>query len=167
MSGGPMRRARRAGVAAARLFLGGIFVYASIHKLQDPVSFSRIVYGYRILPAPAINLTAIVLPGLELVSGALLAVGLLRRGAALAIALSLAVFIAAIGFNLARGLDFDCGCFSFAHSKPGAAVDLLIRDMGLLALSIWVLLSRECPFCMDRLLGRGAGARANPRGAGS
>lgn len=156
MSGRTLRLLGGAGVTAARLFLGGLFVYASIHKLQDPVSFSRIVYGYKILPAVAVNSMAIVLPGVELVAGALLVAGLLRRGAALAVSLSLAVFIAAIGFNLARGLDFDCGCFSFAHSKPGAAVDLLFRDIGLLALALWVLLARHCPLCLDRLFGREA-----------
>lgn len=156
MSGRTLRLLAGAGVTAARIFLGGLFVYASIHKLQDPVSFSRIVYGYKILPAAAVNLMAIVLPGIELVAGALLVAGLLRRGAALAVTLSLAVFIAALGFNLARGLDFDCGCFSFAHSKPGAALDLLLRDIGLLALSLWVLLSRECPLCLDRLRSPGA-----------
>lgn len=152
MSVSAKRLVARAGVTAARLFLGGLFVYASIHKLQDPVSFSRIIYGYRILPWWAINLLAIVLPGVELVAGALLLVGLLRRGAALTVALSLAVFIAALGFNLARGLDFDCGCLSFARSKPGAALDLLLRDVGFLALALWVLLSRECPLSLDRLL---------------
>lgn len=155
MSGRAAHLIGRAGVTAARLFLGGLFIYASIHKLQDPVAFSRIIYGYRILPGPAINLMAIALPGVELVAGALLVAGLLRRGAALTIALSLAVFIIALGFNLARGLDFDCGCLSFARSKPGAALDLLIRDVVFLALALWVLLSRECPLCLDRLLGRG------------
>ncbi len=154
MSGRAGRHIGRAGVTAARLFLGGLFIYASIHKLQDPVAFSRIVYGYRILPGSAINLTAIVLPGVELVAGALLIAGLLRRGAALAIALSLAVFIVALGFNLARGLDFDCGCFSFARSNPGAALDLLLRDVGFLTLALWVLLSRDCPLSLERLLGR-------------
>lgn len=149
-------RARTAGVLLARLFLGGLFIYASLHKLADPVSFSRIIYGYKILPPWAINLAAIVLPGVELAAGALLLAGLMRRGAALAVTMSLLVFICAIAFNLARGLDFDCGCFSFARTGPGAALDLLIRDVVFLALSCWVLLSPECPFSADRFLGRDA-----------
>ncbi|HOE27734.1 MAG: DoxX family membrane protein [Candidatus Aureabacteria bacterium] len=156
MSPRAARWVRAAGLLLARLFLGGLFVYASLHKLADPVSFSRIVYGYKILPPWAINLTAIVLPGVELAAGALLLAGLLRRGAALAVSLSLLVFICALAFNLARGLDFDCGCFSFARTGPGAALDLLVRDVVFLALSCWVLLSPECPCSADRLLGRDA-----------
>lgn len=148
-------RARTAGVLLARLFLGGLFVYASFHKLADPVSFSRIIYGYRILPWWAINLMAIVLPGVELVAGALLLAGLLRMGAALAVVLSLAVFICAIAFNLARGLDFDCGCFSFARSGAGAALDLLLRDVVFLCLALWTLLSVKSPLSLDRFLRRG------------
>lgn len=133
-------RARAACVFLARVLLGGLFIYASIHKLQDPVSFSRIIYGYKILPSWGINALAIALPGVELAAGALLIVGLFRRGAALAVALCLLVFICALAFNLARGLDFDCGCFSFAKSGRGAALDLLLRDLVLLALATWVLL---------------------------
>ena len=39
---------------------------------------------------------------------------------------------------------------------PGAALDLLVRDVVFLALSCWVLLSPECPCSADRLLGRDA-----------
>jgi len=40
----------------SRLFLGGIFVYASYDKLLHPVPFAEIVYNYQILPDPLVNL---------------------------------------------------------------------------------------------------------------
>jgi len=151
----------RATVFALRAFLGCLFIYASVHKLADPVSFSRIIYGYKILPPWAINVFAIVLPGVELVGGVLLLAGLLTRGAALTLTATLVVFILALGFNLARGLDFDCGCFSFARSKPGAALDLLIRDVIFLAISLRVLLAGSHAWALD-CLRRGTGRGGAP-----
>ncbi|MDD5557007.1 MAG: DoxX family membrane protein [bacterium] len=142
-----------------RLFLGGLFVYASIHKIQDPQAFARIIYGYRILPAELVNAAAIILPGVELVAGALLIAGLLSRGATLVIAACLAVFIAALAFNIARGLEFDCGCLSFAASRRGAAVDLLIRDILFLAMAARLLAAPRLPCTLDRLLGLDRGRR--------
>ncbi len=152
-----MRRlAERYLALVLRLFLGGLFIYASLHKLQDPVAFSRIIYGYKILPPWTINFFAIVLPGVELVAGFFLVLGLWGRGSALVISLSLSVFILALGFNLARGLEFECGCFSFAHSGRGAVVDLLIRDTILLAMGLKVLFARALPCSLDGLRRRWA-----------
>jgi len=140
-------------VLVLRLFLGGMFVYASLHKLSDPVAFSKIIYGYKILPAFTINLFAIVLPGIELIAGILLIAGFLCRGSAMVISISLSVFIIALAYNLARGLDFDCGCFSFAHTKHGAAADLLMRDLVFFAMALWVLFARSYACSLDWLFG--------------
>jgi len=137
-----------------RLFLGGLFIYASLHKLGDPVAFSRIVYGYKILPYWAVNFVAIILPGVELVAGAFLLAGFRSRGAAFVISLSLLIFICAIAFNLARGLEFACGCFSLSRSQQGAAIDLLIRDIILLALSVKLVFTDSHILSLDNLLGR-------------
>ncbi len=160
MKHGRMQFIHHSTVLIMRLFLGGLFIYASLHKLGDPASFGKIIYGYKILPSWAINLLAITLPGVELVSGTLLVLGLFSRGASFIITLSLGVFICAISYNLWRGLEFDCGCFSFAHSSQGAAADLLIRDLVLIALSLRVLLAKRYPCSLDWLFGleRGGGA---------
>lgn len=140
-------------VMLLRLFLGGLFVYASLHKLADPVSFSKLIYGYKMMPGWTINMFAILLPGVELIAGLFLIAGFLSRGSALVIALLLAVFIVAISYNLARGLEFDCGCFSFAHSKKGAAADLLVRDIILCAMALRVLVARSYAASLDWLFG--------------
>jgi uncharacterized membrane protein YphA (DoxX/SURF4 family) len=154
-----MQLIHHSAVMIIRLFLGGMFIYASLHKLADPAAFSKIIYGYKILPPWAINLLAITLPGVELVSGVLLLLGLFSRGASLTITLSLGVFVCAIGFNLWRGVEFDCGCFSFAHSSRGAAVDLLIRDIVLLILSLRVLFAHRYPCSLDWLFGLERGGK--------
>ena len=102
----------------ARLILGAIFIYASIDKVLHPEAFAKAVFNYQILPHAFINATAIVLPWLELILGVFLIVGLFREGSVGLVTLLLLVFLGAMAFNLARGLDINCGCFS---SEGGAA----------------------------------------------
>ena len=52
-----------------RWLLGGLFVLASAHKIMDPAAFAKIIYGYDLFPAVAINLIAIILPYIELTAG--------------------------------------------------------------------------------------------------
>lgn len=103
----------------ARLILGGIFIYASIDKVLHPDAFAKAVYNYQILPHDFINATAIVLPWLELVLGIFLVFGLFREGSVGLVTLLLLVFLGAMAFNLARGLDIDCGCFSSGSGSSG------------------------------------------------
>jgi uncharacterized membrane protein YphA (DoxX/SURF4 family) len=114
----------------ARLILGGIFIYASIDKIAYPAAFAQAVYNYQILPDILVNLTAIVLPWLELVLGVFLVFGFLREGSASLSTLLLIVFLGAMVFNLARGLDINCGCFSSSTDGKGDApmVWYVIRD---------------------------------------
>ena len=54
---------------AARWILGLTFIYASLHKILAPADFAKIVYGYNLFPEIFINLIAIIIPFLELVTG--------------------------------------------------------------------------------------------------
>ena len=126
---------------AVRWFLGMTFIYSSYHKIIDPAHFAKIVYGYYLFPDIFINLIAIVLPFLELFSGAALVMGIYPRSAVLLILGMLLTFIVAISINLLRGVEFDCGCFSFG--EPGytlSAGQLLIRDMIYFVMGLHVLL---------------------------
>jgi putative oxidoreductase len=117
----------------ARLVLGGLFVYASIDKILHPDQFAEIIYNYKILPDMAVNLMAIGLPWVEAIAGLFLIFGIWTRESAGIIGGLLLVFIIAIAFNLARGLDFDCGCFTTAAgSTKSSAYLLLVRDLVLL-----------------------------------
>ena len=124
----------------ARLLLAALFLYACIHKILHPDQFARIIYGYQILPGWAVNAAALIMPYVELVAGLSLLLGIFPRAGALLISGMLFIFILAIGFNLARGLEFDCGCFSVGHkNRAGEALELLIRDIALLGVSGLVL----------------------------
>ena len=127
-------------VRLVEVILGVVFAYASYHKIADPVDFAHMVYMYKMTPGSLINLIAIYLPWIELVTGIVLIFGIPgRRGAALLTGLMLLVFMGAIGFNLARGHPVDCGCFegSGTHTKTreqlfGEMWWVLIRDAGML-----------------------------------
>jgi uncharacterized membrane protein YphA (DoxX/SURF4 family) len=111
-----------------RLILGAVFVLASVDKILHPAAFAKAIYNYQILPDALINLTAIILPWLELLLGILLIWGLWLPGAALLANLLLLVFFGALLFNLARGLDVHCGCFSTSTEGTPATTWYLIRD---------------------------------------
>ena len=74
----------------ARLVLGGIFIYASLDKIAQPLEFAKIIKNYQILPDFLITLPALMLPWLEFLAGFCLVAGLWKRSAAYAV-----VFIAA------------------------------------------------------------------------
>ena len=105
----------------ARLILGVIFIYASIDKIIHPAAFAEAIYNYQILPDSLINLTAIVLPWLELILGFFLIIGLFRAGSACMVTVLLVIFLGAMVFNLTRGLDIHCGCFSAGTDGTGNA----------------------------------------------
>lgn len=133
-----------------RCILGGIFIYASIDKITAPAHFAKIIYGYYLFPEYAINLIAIFLPYLEFFSGIALVMGIYPRSAAIILGSLLLFFSVAISINLIRGVEFDCGCFSF--DEPGyffSAEQLLLRDIVLFAVSAYLtLFSGNRKWCM-------------------
>jgi uncharacterized membrane protein YphA (DoxX/SURF4 family) len=141
-----------AGLAlAARLYLGGLFVWASWHKIADPGAFALDVATYQFLPLVLINAFALVLPWVELVAGGMLLVGLRVRAAALLVALMMLAFLVALGHALSSGLDLSCGCFA----SGGAEADpiswkTMARDAGWLALAIYVLVVDRRPLGVER-----------------
>lgn len=98
-------------VLGLRFLLGGIFVYASWSKILHPEEFAEAIYNYRILPDFLINFSALVLPWLELFLGICIISGLWLPGAVFLVNLLMVIFFGALIFNLARGLNLQCGCF--------------------------------------------------------
>lgn len=122
-----------------RLVLGGTFIYASIHKIMEPASFAKVIYGYYLFPYSSINMIAITLPYIEFLCGIFLVAGIFPVSASLIITGMLASFIVAISINLIRGHEFDCGCFSIKNRGENASpVEILIRDVLFIALSLHI-----------------------------
>ncbi len=126
---------------AARWILGVVFIYASFHKILYPAAFAETVYLYQILPDRLINLTALVLPWLELFLGAFLIIGLWMPGAVVISNLLFIIFTGALSYNMARGLDISCGCFSTSATKGAADIWTVLRDGMLLIVSLYLFLA--------------------------
>lgn len=124
---------------SARFILGGVFVYASFDKILHPAAFAEAVYNYQILPDGLINLTAIVLPCLELVLGIFLIINFWMPGTVVMSNLLLITFIGALLFNMARGLNINCGCFSTTAVESSMNVLTVLRDASFLAISGYLL----------------------------
>ena len=123
-----------------RILLGGVFIYASWHKIARPAEFAGLVANYQLLPRVLVNPTALLLPWLELMCGLALVSGLMARGSALIVAGLLTVFIGALTISLVRGLDIQCGCFSSSgQGKINMYLDIGL-DLVLLVLALAVLL---------------------------
>jgi len=112
-----------------RLFLGTIFLYACLDKIVHPDRFAEIVFQYRILPRSLIHPVALILPWVEFICGVLLIAGWWVRSSSLLLSAMLAVFIAALAVNAARGWDVACGCFSATAADTHNPWVLILRDL--------------------------------------
>jgi uncharacterized membrane protein YphA (DoxX/SURF4 family) len=127
---------------AARLVLGAVLVVAGALKIADPQASVAAVRAYELLPAGLATIVGWGLPFLELVLGLLLLTGIAVRPTALATAVLLAVFVAAVASAAARGLSIDCGCFGGGGAVPPgqtAYAAEIVRDLGLLAAAGWLV----------------------------
>jgi uncharacterized membrane protein len=124
-----------------RVVLGGLFVYAGVVKVLEPLDFAQNIRNYALVGQSLSFIAAIVLPWLEILAGACLVVGVWKRGAALAISGLLVFFIALTVVTMIRGLDVDCGCFGAIDRKAGLGV--ILEDLGMLYLGICVLFANE------------------------
>jgi len=136
-----------------RIFLGGTFIAASLDKITHPRLFAEVIFNYQILPFPLVNLAAAVMPLLELIAGITIIIGFWTRSSSFILSGLTLIFIAAISFNMIRGLEVNCGCFDvISGSKIGA--ELLIRDILLLIAGILIILEKKPKLGLDRLLNK-------------
>jgi cation diffusion facilitator family transporter len=137
-----------------RLILGAVFIIASVDKIYNPAAFAQAIYNYQILPGVLINLTAIILPWLEILLGLFLLFGLWLPGAVTVMNLLLIAFFGALVFNLARGLDVHCGCFNTAATGDPATAWYLARDAAFLLMGGFlffkVVLTRGLSTALER-----------------
>ena len=117
-----------------QIALGAIFIAAALPKIADPPSFAHMIYNYRIVPGGLINLSALVMPWVEILAGLALILGVWVKPARSIIALLLLTFMIAIAINLARGNAIDCGCFDV--SAANKTHEERIKDM-------WIVLIRD------------------------
>lgn len=144
-------------ILLVRLAVGGFFIYMGMKKTVEPGDFLKVIKAYELLPLDPphfVNLTAIALPWLEILSGFALVSGLFLRAGSLAIALMLAIFTPAILYRALQlpdyvngtlafmQLEFDCGC----GAGPQVIWQKLVENSFLFIFTLPVLLCRTHGF---------------------
>ena len=145
---------------AARLILGGALIWAGAIKVGNPEANVASVQNYQLpLSDGFVQLVGYAQPMVEILVGALLVVGLFTRSMAALGALAMLLFIGGISWAWARGLRIDCGCFSEGGllapgEEPKYRQDIL-RDVGLMACGVWLIIRPRSPLALDNWLSRG------------
>ncbi len=117
----------------ARLVLAAVFFVAGFAKLVDLPGSRQAMRGFG-LPEKVAGPTGLALPIVEIVVAVLLLPVATAAWAGLAGLVLLLLFVAGIGYNLARGRTPDCHCFGQLHSEP-IGRGTLIRNGVLAALA--------------------------------
>jgi uncharacterized membrane protein YphA (DoxX/SURF4 family) len=123
-----------------RIFLAFIFIYAGIQKITDLSAFSDSISNYKLLPFSLVNIFAILMPWIELVSGLLLLFGIAVKENSFIISGMLVVFLFAIGISLVRGLNIECGCFG---TTSGSKIGLIKLGENVILFLISLLLIKN------------------------
>jgi uncharacterized membrane protein YphA (DoxX/SURF4 family) len=119
-----------------RLYIGGLFIYASMYKINYPGEFAESIIAYQIVPFWAVNVLAVVMPWLELLCGVLLIAGVRSKSATAMIGALLVLFTVAIAASLIRGIPIGCGCF---HAVGEAMTwRTVLRDLTWLAMTVHI-----------------------------
>jgi uncharacterized membrane protein YphA (DoxX/SURF4 family) len=133
-----------------RLYIGSLFIYASLHKIEDPSSFAQTIANFEVLPHWSINAIAIVLPWIELLGGIFLVLGVFVRSNALVLSILLIAFAGATLINVLRGSNINCGCFLDDVESPITAWTV-IRDIIWFAMTVTLVALERRMFSWRKL----------------
>lgn len=132
----------------ARILIGTIFIAAAIDKIANPDAFAKSINNFHLLPYEALNIPALILPWVELLTGAMLLFKIKEKASTFLISGMLIVFIIAILTAIARGYNIDCGCFG--ESSPAAAAEVtkvgwekVLEDARWLVASLFLFLTTK------------------------
>lgn len=123
-----------------RMVLGAMFVTVAMTKIPNPEKFANEIGNYNLLPNISLNMMALFLPWLELITGMLLIFGYKVKENSFLILGMLVVFTLGVLSAMARGLDINCGCYSeIAVKKVGW--EKVLENTGLIIMALYLFLT--------------------------
>ena len=122
-----------------RLGLAGVLLVAGFAKLADLPGSRQAMRDFG-LPAPLAAPVGLLLPSVEIAVALLLLPASTAWWAALGAMAMLGIFVAGIGYNLARGRTPNCHCFGQLHSQP-IGTSTLVRN-GILILVAMLIVAQ-------------------------
>jgi putative oxidoreductase len=127
-----------------RLVVGGAFVYAGLGKVgmgdaDLTAKLAQVIAQYGLLPWWAINITALLLPWLELTAGVLLVFGAFELPAGLIVLFMETVTTVAVFITLVRGLSIRAGAFSLSATSSHVTWGLLLFNLMLIAMTVFIV----------------------------
>jgi len=144
---------------AARLILGIVLIWAGASKVTDLAGSVQATSAYQILPYDLAKVVGEILPFIEIGVGILLVIGLFTRIMGVVGALMMLAFVIAIASVWARGISIDCGCFGEGGAISAAEAIAkypweILRDLGLMACGIWLVIIKKPFLAVDSSLFR-------------
>src|SRR5260370_33844893 len=120
-----------------RLLLAVVFIVAGLAKLADRAGSQQALRDFGVLSL-LVNPFGVLLPLAELAVAVALIPTVSAWWGAIGALILLLLFVAGIGYNLARGRTPDCHCFGQIHSAP-IGWPTLIRNLLLAAIAAFVV----------------------------
>lgn len=156
---GPVKRAIASQYLsfALRLLLGSFFIYASLGKIAHPDQFAKAIANYRLVPYTLLNLGAVILPWIELITGLFLIIRFKSHASVIVIGLLLVMFEVMILINMYRGVQISCGCFDSVGEQIGWKK--VFEDAVMLAFAVQIYYFDRLELLKKLKNTRGAGSR--------
>jgi putative oxidoreductase len=120
-----------------RIVVGYIFVSFGISKIADPSLFAKEIANYDFAPLWTLNLVALTLPWIEIITGLLLIFGVALKANSILTALMLIWFIFMVAVAWGRGLDISCGCSSINPMHVG--FQKILENTIFLAMCVFIM----------------------------
>ena len=128
-----------------QILFGVIFFTSGIEKLFLWDDFIAIIRTYAIIPENAVTIAAVIIPAIEIVSGGLIILNLMRVKALYICGGLLLLYTAVISIKWHEGASFDCGCGGVIFGNETIGFRPVARNIilfGILVFSEWRLRRR-------------------------
>jgi len=133
----------------SRIILALVFIFAGAEKISNPEQFAVAISNYRIFPVFSLNIIAITLPWLEVITGLFLLFGISIKENSAIIGSLMIIFTILVFTAILRGLDIDCGCFGTSDGQKAGLLKIA-ENFVLIILSLHIFFFGNNSFSLEK-----------------